>query len=348
MSTPVRGPGSANPSEYLRPDEDPRAPTVSSSTRGRPPSVPEALRTLQRDRSLVRNRDHAFRRLAEVPAPRSKEQAGQLQEALEMAYSEEGSIDGESYRNLANAVAEHSQRLPATVASGTTTDRAAAARARAAASMAAQQQTAMHALESEFSATSLSDNANSQAATHAQALVMQGNIGTGGEAIARLRALAPALRSQADVDELSEALRSQHQAGAVNFQTYRVYAETLASIRPSFAANEAVRTGGPRLDARARGARGDAAMPVRDRYQAMIRGGASAQQVIDQHGITDPGLINVLRGTERETPQQRQDMADREAIHGGITAQQIVNQRGITDSNQIRRLEAMEHRFGRH
>jgi hypothetical protein len=84
-----------------------------------------------------------------------------------------------------------------------------------------------------------------------------------------------------------------------------------------------------------------------DRYYAMIRGGATAQQVIDRHGITDLVMTRMLREVEQETPQQRQDYADQEAISGGATAQQIIIRRGITDPHQIRRLEYMEMRFGR-
>jgi hypothetical protein len=93
---------------------------------------------------------------------------------------------------------------------------------------------------------------NSPADIRAQALVTQGNITTGGEARQRLRELSSPLRFQGEGDDLLEAIESQHEEGTINLQTYRMYADTLASIRSNLppnanaaAANIGARINGP-------------------------------------------------------------------------------------------------------
>ena len=74
------------------------------------------------------------------------------------------------------------------------------------------------------------------------------------------------------------------------------------------------------------------------RLHAEVRGGASAQQLIDQHGVTDPGLIRSLKNVE----QNRIGDGLRAEVSGGASAQQVIDQHGITDPDLIQSLQNVE------
>jgi hypothetical protein len=146
------------------------------------------------------------------------------------------------------------------------------------------------------------DAADGVAAEQAQQLMRGGNIATGGEAAARLRGLNPPIQTRQGCDALLEALENNHDKGNINLQTYRVYADSLMTLRRNLPvrshtqlgiANNVTIAGGPRAD-----------IVTRVQASNAVRAGATAEQAIAANNLTHPQDIAEIRAEAARVPRQ--------------------------------------------
>ncbi|CAB3775327.1 hypothetical protein LMG29542_08709 [Paraburkholderia humisilvae] len=187
--------------------------------------------------------------------------------------------------------------------------------------------------------------ANGPAAQQAQQLVRRGDITTRGEAAAGLRELNPPVSTQDDRDALLECLEEAHANGDVNLQTYRMYADTLASMRQRPFANanalaRAAAEAGENVQGVAQrfGVTGEGPLAtlevtsVNGPAGAAVRSGENVRSVAQRFGITREGPLATLEVASVNGPAGA-------AVRSGENVRSVAQRFGITGEGRLVTLE---------